>query len=81
MGRLLNPGNERFRQLVENAEFYVDKTAMLAELNRWLFSPERYVCVCRARRFGKSIAADMISAYYDKSCDSRARCGRRAQEA
>ncbi len=72
MGRLFNPGNERFRQLVENAEFYVDKTAMLAELNRWLFSPERYVCVSRARRFGKSIAADMISAYYDKSCDSRA---------
>ena len=27
---------------------------------------------CRARRFGKSIAANMGAAYYDKSCDSQA---------
>ena len=71
MGRWLNPGNVKFRQKVQNNRFYVDKTGMLIELNRWLFSDERYVCVSRARRFGKSIAAEMISAYYDKSCDSR----------
>ncbi len=72
MGRWLNPGNLKFRQVVENAAFYIDKTSMLAVLNNWLFSPERYVCVSRARRFGKSIAANMVAAYYDKTCDSRA---------
>ncbi len=71
MGRWLNPGYEKYKQLVENAAFYVDKTGMLKVLNQWLFSPDRYVCVSRARRFGKTIAADMIAAYYDKSVDSR----------
>lgn len=72
MGTWLNPGNENFRQMVENAAFYVDKTGMLAHFNQWLFSPQRYVCVSRARRFGKTIAADMVAAYYDKTCDSKA---------
>ncbi len=61
----------RGRQVVENSEFYVDKTDMLAYLNRWLFSENRFVCVSGARRIGKSIAAKIIAAYYDKIVDSR----------
>jgi hypothetical protein len=32
---------------------------------------QRYVCVSRPRRFGKSITANMIAAYFEKGCDSR----------
>lgn len=71
MGCWLNSGNERFRQRVKNNCFYVDKTGMLVHLNGWIDSDQRYVCVSRARRFGKTIAADMIAAYYDKTVDSR----------
>ena len=77
MGTWLNPGNENFRQMVENAAFYIDKTGMLAQFNQWLFSPQRYVCVSRARRFGKTIAADMVAEPHlsrPNLCDSESTC-------
>ena len=33
---------------------------------------QRYLCVSRPRRFGKSMAADMLAAYYDRSTDTDA---------
>ena len=32
---------------------------------------EGYVCVSRPRRFGKAMAANMLTAYYSRGCDSR----------
>lgn len=40
-------------------------------MNRVLGTKQRYICVSRARRFGKTMAEEMLSAYYDRSCDSR----------
>lgn len=40
-------------------------------INKTLNTESRYSCVTRCRRFGKSMAAKMLCAYYDKSCDSR----------
>ena len=71
MGRFLNPGNVGFQQIISE-DTYVDKTGIIAYLNRWLNKSTRYVCVSRARRFGKTVAAQTIQAYYDNSCDSRA---------
>ena len=71
MGRFLNPGNVGFQQIISE-DTYVDKTGIIAYLNRWLNKSTRYVCVSRARRFGKTVAARTIRAYYDNSCDSRA---------
>lgn len=71
MGLYLNPGNESFRQSVTD-EIYIDKTAMISLINKKLNkSRTKYVCVSRPRRFGKSMAADMLAAYYGKGCDSR----------
>lgn len=71
MGLYLNPGNESFRQSVTD-EIYIDKTAMISLINKKLNkSRTKYVCVSRPRRFGKSMAADMLVAYYGKGCDSR----------
>ena len=69
MGRFLNPGNGGFKRII-GAEVYVDKTGILGFLNKWIDTDARYVCVSRARRFGKTVAARTIEAYYDNSCDS-----------
>lgn len=68
MGIYINKGNEGFRRAL-NGE-YVDKTGMIEFINNTLDTERSYTCVTRSRRFGKSMAADMLCAYYDKSCDS-----------
>ena len=70
MGLYLDPGNDAFRIAV-NDDIYVDKTGMIALLNQRINKNKRYVCVSRPRRFGKSMAADMLAAYYGKGCSSR----------
>ena len=70
MGMYINVGNAGFRR-ARNGE-YVDKSGLIAVVNRTLFSERSFSCVTRSRRFGKSLAAKMLCAYYDKSCDSRA---------
>ena len=69
MGIYINTGNEGF-QSARNSE-YVDKSRLIAVVNDTLFSEARFTCVSRCRRFGKSMAAKMLCAYYDKSCKSR----------
>jgi len=69
MGAYINIGNAGF-QSVRNGE-YVDKSGLIAIINNTLFTERRFSCVSRSRRFGKSVAAKMLCAYYDQSCDSR----------
>ena len=70
MGIYLNPGNQKFQRAV-NSDIYVDKTGLIQYTNRVLNTLQSCVCVSRPRRFGKSMAADMLTAYYSKGCDSR----------
>ena len=58
MGIFLNPTNDKFA-IALNSSIYVDKTTLIAFTNRVLATEQRYVCVNRPRRFGKSMAADM----------------------
>ena len=69
MGTYIHKGNKAFRDIVSHE--YVDKTSLIPLINASLNSENRYSCVTRCRRFGKSMAAKMLCAYYDKSCDSR----------
>ena len=69
MGIYISRGNREFRDIVTHD--YVDKTCLIPIVNATLNSEKRYSCVTRCRRFGKSMAAKMLCAYYDKSCDSR----------
>ena len=50
--------------------FYVDKSMLLKVLNNKVNKKDRFICVSRPRRFGKTMAANMIAAYYSKGCDS-----------
>lgn len=70
MGKYLNIGNEGFQSVRKG--IYVDKTGMISFINSILGTTDKMTCVSRPRRFGKSFAAKMLCAYYDKSCDSRA---------
>ena len=65
----INTGNEEFA--IERKGEYVDKSMLISFVNSRIGMPDKFLCVTRARRFGKSIAAKMLNAYYDESVDSR----------
>ena len=69
MSLFVNPDNSAF-QAALNASIYVDKTELIQYTNSILESTEAFICNSRPRRFGKSITADMLTAYYSKGCNS-----------
>lgn len=69
MGRYVNKGNDGFASVI-NTNF-VDKSMLIEEMNQVMNTENRFLCVTRARRFGKSVAVKMLNAYYDMSCDSK----------
>ncbi len=71
MGKYLNPGATMLRR-GRASNIYVDKSGLLAHLNHVMNTERMYVCVSRPRRFGKSMAANMVSAYYDRTVDGAA---------
>lgn len=68
MGTYLNPGNSGFVGICDDN--YVDKSGMIDLINKTIETSRRLTCVSRPRRFGKSFAAQMLCAYYDKTCNS-----------
>ncbi len=70
MGIYLNPDNVNFQDAV-NDEIYIDKSGLLECTNKRIRTSNKYICVSRPRRFGKSTAADMLTAYYSRGCDSK----------
>ena len=68
MGTYLNPGNSGFCRIRNSV--YVDKSGLIRLVNQTLNTPRCLTCISRPRRFGKSFAAKMLCAYYDKTCDS-----------
>ena len=70
MGRFLNPDNSAFQAAI-NSEIYVDKTGMIDVTNKVINTMQAFICNSRPRRFGKSITANMLTAYYSKGCDSK----------
>ncbi len=69
MGKYINRGNDGFKRYA-NGE-YIDKTELIGYINSTISKPMMLTCVTRPRRFGKTAAAQMLYAYYDKSSDSR----------
>ena len=68
MGTYLNPGNGGFAEILDSD--YIDKTGMIKLINGRINTLNKLVCISRPRRFGKSIAAKMLCAYYDHTCNS-----------
>ncbi|MDR1766020.1 MAG: ATP-binding protein [Lachnospiraceae bacterium] len=70
MGVYLNPASDGFQESL-NSEIYVDKSAMIGKLNRLAGTKQKYVCVSRPRWFGKTMALEMLAAYYTSAHESR----------
>ncbi|MCM1234582.1 MAG: ATP-binding protein [Ruminococcus flavefaciens] len=70
MGIYLNPGNIDFQRAL-NSDIYVDKSELIKYTNSKLFTEQQFICVSRPRRFGKSMAANMLTAYYSRECNSK----------
>ena len=69
MGTYINKGNLAFKKILRSK--YVDKSSFIAVVNDTIDTEDQCICATRCRRFGKSMMAKMLCAYYDKSCDSR----------
>lgn len=68
MGTYVNPGNQAFAEIAD--EDYVDKTGLIGLINKTIGRRNKLTCISRPRRFGKSYAARMLTAYYDCTCES-----------
>lgn len=69
MGKFVNPDNTAFQRAI-NSKIYVDKTGLLRYTNSVMDTEQNCICNSRPRRFGKSITANMLAAYYSRGCDS-----------
>ena len=70
MGSYLNPGDISFRGSLRS-KIYVDKSGLIEKINELIYTEQKYVCISRPRRFGKSMAANMLSAYYERDLESQ----------
>ena len=68
MGIYLNPGAKLYEQALRS-DIYIDKTGMIEYLNSVVNTQQKYLCVSRPRRFGKTTDIDMLCAYYDRTVD------------
>ena len=69
MGIYLNPGNDTF-SVISHSKMYIDKTGIVNFTNNYIGEIRPYIASSRPRRFGKTIAAETLAAYYSKGCDS-----------
>ena len=70
MGLFLNPDIDVFSMSVAS-DIYVDKTRLIDFVNRFIGKERPYLASSRPRRFGKTMAAKMLAAYYSKGCNSK----------
>ena len=70
VGSYLNPGNSGFACVLNSK--YIDKTGLIDVINGTIDTRTNLTCISRPRRFGKSYAAQMLCAYYDRTVDSHA---------
>lgn len=70
MGIYLNPDNIIFNRAL-NSKIYIDKSRLIQYTNSIMNKEQQFICVSRPRRFGKSMAANMLTAYYSKGCNSK----------
>ena len=67
----LNAGDScrLFREAV-NSNIYIDKSMLIDNISSRIRTGEKFICITRPRRFGKTINANMLAAFYTKEYDS-----------
>lgn len=57
---------------IARTRFFVDKTPMIDEiLSSVILDGQKYLCFTRPRRFGKSVMANMIGAFFERSVEGK----------
>ena len=69
MGIYVNPGNDNLKVAL-NSEIHIDKSLILKNFCKMLNTNQRFICVSRPRRFGKTTVRDLMAAFFSKGCDS-----------
>ena len=75
MGIFLNSGLpfEEYKNIAAT-RFFVDKSSLIDEiLSDITVDGQRYFCMTRPRRFGKSVMANMLGAFFGKAFDAKGR--------
>ncbi len=70
MSLYLNQDNTNFKFSL-NSKVYIDKSLLIKETNSLISTNDRFMCVTRPRRFGKTMALSMLNAYYSKGSNSQ----------
>lgn len=70
MEKYVNPDNSAFMSSYED-QIYVDKSGLIEYTNQVIGKAGGFICNSRPRSFGKSMAANMLAAYYSKGADSK----------
>lgn len=55
---------------VYKSPYFVDKSEIISEIIPRIGTTEKYICITRPRRFGKSVIANMMGAFFSEGCDS-----------
>ena len=71
MGRYLNPNNNKFQNFLKE-KYVVDKSRLLNNILEKMEQNKKFLCCSRPRRFGKSVTAQMLVAYFSRGADSSA---------
>ena len=69
MALYIDKGSAGFESVL-NSDF-VGKTGVINMLNACINTENRFICVSQPRRFGKTVAANMIYAYYNRKADGK----------
>ena len=70
MGIYVNPGNENLKKAL-NSEIFIDKSLFISKISKFLNTEQRFICVSRPRRFGKTMIGNLMKAYFSKGCESK----------
>ena len=70
MGIYVNPGNENLKEALRS-KIFVDKSLFIGKISELLNTQQKFICVSRPRRFGKTMIANLMKAYFSKGCDSK----------
>ena len=70
MSLYLNKNNDKFKEY-KSARIFIDKSNLIKECNSLFGTSDKYMCITRPRRFGKTMALSVLNAYYSKGCDSQ----------
>ncbi len=57
-------------QKIVDSQIFVDKSLMIEKISKVIGTDSSYLCITRPRRFGKTINANMLGAYFTKGYDS-----------